>query len=100
MKIILSPAASEDLISIFMYIAQDDPKAAIKNDDTITEDIKKLASFPQMGNAKPEWTSLPLLFLSSQSRYWIIYTWDQAAKRVEIVRIAAQRRDVPALLNP
>ena len=44
------PIAEEDLLEIFDYICEDDPKAAARFIDRIDANVGKLADFPRLGN--------------------------------------------------
>jgi toxin ParE1/3/4 len=46
--------AEEDLIDIWLYIAQDNPGAADRLLDTIEEKCSLLADHPQLGPARPD----------------------------------------------
>lgn len=46
MRFVWSQRATDDRLSIFMWIAQDDPQAAANVDDRIEEAARRLIDFP------------------------------------------------------
>jgi toxin ParE1/3/4 len=46
--------SEEDLIDIWLYIAQDNPRAADRLLDEIEEKLSLLANHPQLGPARPD----------------------------------------------
>lgn len=53
-KFKLTPAAEQDLQEIWLYIAQDNPRAADKLLDRIEAQCERLANDPQLGPARDD----------------------------------------------
>jgi len=69
--IIQSPEAQDDLIEIWLYIAQDNQAAANQLLDTIDEKLKLLSDSPQMGQTSDELA--PSLRSFPVGKYLVIY---------------------------
>ncbi len=54
MKIVWSPLAQEKLSDIVDYIAQDNPGAALKRDESVFNKAENLAKSPNSGRIVPE----------------------------------------------
>lgn len=82
MKIVWSPTAISDLLSIRDYIAQDSPSAAGRIANHVKESVNRLSSFPESGRAGrvPETRELVIAGTSYIAAYTI---------QGEEVRIAA-----------
>jgi toxin ParE1/3/4 len=93
MPIIRSPAAENDLIDIWLAIANDSARAADHSLDAIAERILQLAAFPESGPRRPD--------IGADGRaptignYLILYRL--AEERIEIVRIVHGARDLSTL---
>lgn len=92
---ILEPAAEEDLLAIWEYIAADSPAAADRVLDRIAATIGRLGEMPSMGHQRPDITSLPLRFFSSGG-VTIIYRCD--SDPIRIIRISGKGRDLSSLI--
>lgn len=76
--VIKSPEAEEDLIDLWLYIAEDSPLNADRFLDRLNEMAQKLAEAPGMGKDRPEIApalkSFPLesyvLFYRAKHRRW------------------------------
>lgn len=84
------PAARQDLIDIWSFIAEDNLAAAVDLVRSLRDKCEQLARFPNMGRARPE-LAKGLCSLPAGS-YVIFYT--EATDGVEIVRILAGARDL------
>ena len=86
------PAAEQDLLSIWLHIANDDDGAADRLLDRIAQALRLLESNPQAGRARPELgeniRSFPI------GRYLLFYVALEAG--VELVRVLHGTRDVGA----
>lgn len=75
--------ADEDLLDIWAYIAQDNPKAADKLADEIENKFILLAGQPQLGPARPDIASELRHF--PVGNYLILYR--EIAEGIEVVRV-------------
>jgi toxin ParE1/3/4 len=85
--------AEEDLIDIWIYIAQDNPGAADRVLDDIDERFHALADNPLMGRLRPD--IAPELRYFTVGKYLILYRTVQDG--VQIVRVIHGARDLPHL---
>ena len=85
--------AEEDLIDIWIYIAQDNPGAADRVLDDIDERFHALADNPSMGRLRPD--IAPELRYFTVGKYLILYRTVQDG--VQIVRVIHGARDLPHL---
>ncbi|TIW92520.1 MAG: type II toxin-antitoxin system RelE/ParE family toxin [Mesorhizobium sp.] len=92
-QIIRSPAAENDLIDIWLAIAEHSPRAADHFLDAIAERILQLAVFPESGPRRPD--------IGADTRALTIgnclILYRRADGRIEIVRIVHGARDVSTL---
>lgn len=58
----LHPAAAQDIIEIWEFIAADNPAAAGNFREEILEAVRNLVKFPHSGHIRPDLTSRPLRF--------------------------------------
>jgi len=93
-KFILTPQAERDLEDIWLYIAQDNPRAADKLLDRIETQCQLLASHPQLGRARDDIAQG--LRHHPLSNYLILYR--TVPRGVEIVRVAHGARNILDLL--
>jgi toxin ParE1/3/4 len=93
-KFILTPQAERDLEDIWLYIAQDNPRAADKLLDRIETQCQLLASHPQLGRARDDIAQG--LRHHPLSNYLILYR--TVPQGVEIVRVAHGARNILDLL--
>jgi toxin ParE1/3/4 len=85
--------AEEDLIDIWLRIAEDNPAAADKQLDVIEAACAVLAEHPQMGPGRPD--------LATELRYWVVgeylVLYRETAGSIEVVRVVHGRRNLPDL---
>lgn len=93
-QIIRSPAAENDLVDIWLAIAEGSPRAANHFLDAIAERILQLAAFPESGSLRPD-IGVDARALTI-GNYLILYRL--AGGQIEIVRIVHGARDVSSLL--
>jgi toxin ParE1/3/4 len=90
-----APPASADLDEISDYIAEDNPEAAGRFVEDITNTCRTLAAFPMSGRARDEllenMRSFPV------GNYVIFY--DVIPDGVEILRVLHGARDFPAIFK-
>ncbi|MBZ9705197.1 type II toxin-antitoxin system RelE/ParE family toxin [Mesorhizobium sp. ESP7-2] len=94
MPIIRSPAAENDLVDIWLAIAEGSPRAADHFLDAIAERIQQLAAFPESGPRRPD-IGVDARALTI-GNYLILYR--PSGGQIEIVRIVHGARDVSTLL--
>ena len=86
--------AEEDLIELWLYIAQDNPPAADKLLDSIERAFSRLADYPQLGPARPD--------LAAELRYFVVGShlilYREITEGIEIVRVLHGARHLPDLL--
>jgi len=85
--------AEEDLIEIWIYIAQDNPGAADRVLDDIDERFHALADNPLMGRLRPDIAQELRYF--TVGKYLILYRIVPGG--IQIVRIIHGARDLPHL---
>jgi plasmid stabilization system protein ParE len=93
---IFSPAAQQDLIEIWQYIAEDNLRAADKVIQTIQEKCNLLSQQPNIGHRRTDLTNRPVLFWPVYN-YLIVYKSDSTP--LEIVRILSGYRNIIELLG-
>ncbi|KAB8314900.1 type II toxin-antitoxin system RelE/ParE family toxin [Tolypothrix campylonemoides VB511288] len=92
-QIIQSPQAQDDLIEIWLYIAQDNQAAANRLLDTIDQKLKLLSDSPQMGQAREELA--PSLRSFPVGKYLLIYR--PIPGGIELARVIHGARDIESL---
>lgn len=53
-ELTLSPLAEDDLLEIWLFIAEDSPHEADRFLDRLLEATKRLAEFPRLGRHRPD----------------------------------------------
>ncbi len=86
--------AEEDLIELWIYIAQDNPPAADRLLDTIEQRFQALAANPLMGRLRPD--IAPELRYFIVGRYLILYR--TVENGIQIIRVIHGARDIPSLI--
>ncbi len=81
-KYAIRQKAEEDLDSILSYIAADNPKAALNLYNTFLNKFENIATFPEMGHLRKEFTP-PMRSLAT-GNYVIFFT---SKNPVEIIRV-------------
>jgi len=94
LRIIRTPAAENDLVDIWLAIAEDSPRAADHFLDAIAERILQLAEFPESGPRRPD-IGVDARALTI-GNYLILYRL--TGRQIDIVRIVHGARDVSSLL--
>ncbi len=93
-KFKLTPAAEQDLQDVWLYIAQDNTRAADKLLDRIEVQCELLANHPQLGPARDDIAKG--LRYQPLANYLILYR--VIAQGVEIVRVVHGARNIIDLL--
>jgi len=88
------PEAENDLVDIWLYIAQDNPGNADRFLDRIQESCSALANFPQMGTKRDELKTG--LRSHTIGRYLIFYF--PLADGIDIVRVLHRSREIEGRL--
>jgi len=89
-RVVVSPQAEQDLIDIWLYIAEDQPINADHFLDRLETQVSKLAEFVDMGVARDELAEALKSF--PVGRYILFYRVTQEG--VELVRVLHSSRDV------
>lgn len=92
-KVIHSQKARLDLLSIWSYIAEDNPNAADKLLDTIDEKCTLLGENTKLGQARPDISQTMRYF--PVKNYVILY--QEQPLGVEIIRVVHGSRDLDML---
>jgi toxin ParE1/3/4 len=92
-SVVFAPRAREDLSSIFDYIANDKPLAAVRWLKSIQDKCGLIASAPEIGERRPEYG--PDIRGTVVGRYVIFYR--PLPDGVEVVRVVAGERDIRCL---
>lgn len=91
--VLISPAADDDLVATWLYIANDDEDAAAVLLDRLARLFQQLAGNVHMGRARPEF-EMPELRSFPHGAYVVFYRPVQ--RGVEIVRVFHSARDLTA----
>lgn len=90
-RVLKAPAAIDDLLEIWLYIAQDNRAAADALIDTIDSKCGILAEHPHMGRRRTELGSD--LHSFAEGRYVVFYRVRSGG--IEVVRVLHGARDIP-----
>jgi addiction module RelE/StbE family toxin len=93
-KVILTPAAREDLREIVEFIARNDREAAEKFGYALIEKALSVARFPERGRSVSEFKDAKTREIHLRS-YRIIYYVDEAHREVNVVRFWHAARGEP-----
>jgi addiction module RelE/StbE family toxin len=96
-KIVWTLRSREDLRDIGMFIAKDNPPAALKLGDLIFARVDTLEKFPELGRVVPE-RNQPNLREIVVKNYRIVYRLRQKEKVLEILRVWHGARGEPEIL--
>ncbi len=94
---LLTPAARDDLVEIWFYIAGDNPDAADTLEGDFFATFQKLADNPQLGHYRRDLTDKAVRFFSVRRQYLIVYVSDTSP--LEIIRVLHGARDAGPLLE-
>lgn len=94
-KVLKTPQAEEDLVEVWLYIVQDNPRAADRFLTLVDKKCRTLARSPKMGRHRdelaPDLRSFPL------GDYVIFYRPIESG--IEVIRVLSGYRDVPELFS-
>lgn len=100
LQITIRPEAEEDLIKSWVYIAQDNPKAADSLYEAAQKTFGKLAGMPGMGavylSKNPQLTGLRFFPVKEFKKYFIFYRCSKS--EIEIIRVLRAGRDFKNIL--
>lgn len=97
MSFLLTPAAKDDLLKIWSYLAvKEGSDLADRIQDRILDEIRRLAQSPGIGHRRNDLTDRELLFWNV-FRYLVIYRQD--TNPVVIVRVIHGAQDIENLLD-
>ncbi len=94
--VVFAPAARQDLVDIWEFVAADDIDAADRLFEQIMPACRRIGSVPAIGHRRPDLTSAEVRFWPVRS-YLVVYRHRE--EEVEVVRILSGYRDVAALLD-
>lgn len=94
-ELIIPEIVEQDLLEIWLYIAEDSPVNADRFLDKLNEMAKKLSEFPQMGTERPELAENLKCF--AVDRYVIYYRCLANESGIELVRVLSSYRDADLL---
>ena len=94
-----TPQATDDLLNIWSFIAQDDGEAADRVERAVFRACDFLAESPLAGRTRRDLTALPVRFwvIHPYSNYLIVY--DPETNPLQIIRILHGARDLPSILT-
>lgn len=85
-------AAEDDLIAIWLRIAEDDQRAADRMLDRFADAERRLASFPEIGMLRPELgVGIRAIFVRGHALFY-----RTVQSQIEIVRVMDGRREIRA----
>jgi toxin ParE1/3/4 len=96
-RLILAPAARQDLQEIRRFIAKDDPEAARRVVSRLRNIAHMLAGAPALGRNRPELSTPVRSFVAD--RYVLFYRPLQRGVGIEIVRVLHGSRDIDAIFS-
>lgn len=96
LPVVFSPAARDDLVGIWDYIASDDANAADRFVEEIEGACRRFGAMPGMGHSRDDLTAADVRFWPVRS-YLLVYRLRTDC--VEVVRILSGYRDIVALLS-
>jgi len=95
------PRAHEDIRELALYIARDNPDAALRFIDAVEATCTRLAEMPKIGAvrtfAHPALAGIRMLPTRSFENYLIFYL--PAADGIDVVRVIHGARDLPTLFS-
>ena len=93
-KIIFAPQALEELEQIVRFIAQDDPRAAIRFGDYLVDRAESLSNFTELGTRYYKRANVRRLLCKS---YYLYYRLDRKEQTIEIMDYWHSARRQPEL---
>lgn len=93
---IVTKDTENDMLEIGDFIAMDNPSASSKLMDKFEECFERIASMPEIGYKKPEWTTKNIRFLTIK-KYLIVYQIND--ENITILRVLNCFMDIANLLD-
>lgn len=97
----LRPKAQEDVLELALYIAKDNPDAALRFIDAVEATCARLAEMPKIGVTRtfkhPALAGIRMLPTRGFEHYLIFYL--PAEGGIDVVRVIHGARDLPALFS-
>ncbi len=98
MKYRVSPEARQALLDIYDFISRENQSAADRVIDTIKEQFRSIAQYPDHGRSREELsTGLRSLVVRKDRSYIIFY--QQQADAIDIIRVLDGARDLKRLFQ-
>ncbi len=91
-RVVIAPAAQEEIEEIVEFIALDNPAAAERVGGAIREAIARSGEWPQIGHTREDLTTKPVRFWNVMGRYMIAYALDERV--VRILRVFGPGQDI------
>ncbi len=91
--LLISPQAEQDLVDIWLYIANDSPSNVDHFLDYLNEQAQHLVEFPKSGRLRPE-LALGLRCFPVE-RYLLFYR--EQSSKIELVRVLHAARDITVI---
>ncbi|GMU38911.1 MAG: type II toxin-antitoxin system RelE/ParE family toxin [Phycisphaerae bacterium] len=88
--VLRTPLAEEDMVGIWRYISQGDPRQADRFFDKLHDTAETLAEFPSLGNSRPE---LGANVRSHPVDRYVVY-FRAMDDGIEILRVFSAYRDI------
>ena len=102
-KAFLKQKAREDIWNIALYIAEDNPQAAMDFRRAIEHARETIGTLPEIGSTydltNTELKGLRMLPLRNFKKYLIFYRFNVEEDITEVVRVVHSARDLPILLG-
>jgi addiction module RelE/StbE family toxin len=95
-EIVWTEPASADLLEIFQFIAQDNPRAARRVLTSILDRVELLRKVPHIGTGYPRGTDGPYREIVS-GKYRIFYKIQETSRRIEVLTVWHSARRDPRL---
>lgn len=93
----LTPAAEDDLFTIWIFIAEDNLPAADRVEADIFDACQRVAQKPDLGHFRRDLTDKPVRFFAVRGTYLIVY--DPDTSPLEVLRVLHGARDAPTELE-
>lgn len=87
----LTAAAENDLLTIWLYIAEDNPVKADEVENDLFDACQKLADRPDLGHFRRDLTDKPVRFYTVRQNYLIVF--NPASHPLQIIRVLHGARD-------
>jgi toxin ParE1/3/4 len=100
-RVFLSPAADRDIDGHLVFIAKDNPEAAMRFMEVAADTCVKIAQTPGMGSLRkfgiPRLEGIRMFPLPGFDKYLVFYR--ATSRKIEIVRVLHAARDIAGIIN-